>query len=159
MMSDIDIRGGLPADAPLGLRGEFTGYNSAETMRVGLWITNDGEHSEAARWYATERGTAQAARRLLRLMANDWHNRPGSTAALVYGLFGPGRLDPARIDWAQIAYSLIGGDPTEDEIAAAQRDLDEAREEFGLGDDDSAWSLAARRRAERVQRWVLRGER
>lgn len=158
-MDDIDIRGGLPADAPLELRGEFTGYNNGPTCQVGLWIANDSEYIQQAQFIATAHGPERLARRLLHVMANDWHNRPGSTASLTYDYFQDGSHDKERIDWAQIAYALIDDEPDEEEIAAAQRDLDEAREEFGLGDDDTAWSLAQRRRAERVARWVLRGER
>jgi hypothetical protein len=157
-----DIRGGNDS-APLELTGPFTGYNNGATMQVGLWIRNDGEYIEWARRHAQE-GTTYLRHVLTSLLHESYRDaqRRGlredelSLPASVWQAAMRSEGGPDSIDWAQIAYDLLDTDPNEMEIAIAQKDLDEAREEFGLGDDDTAWELAARRRAAAVEKLVLR---
>lgn len=155
-MTEIDIRGGLPADAPLELTGEFTGYNNAATMQVGLWIRNDGEHIGSARYQAMTYGPRRLAVLLLHILSNAWHNAPGSAPAQVHDLFINGELRQDTIDWAQIAYDLIGEEPDEAELAEAV----EAGARDGLIVTASgAWKIALAARQKRVARWVLEGQR
>lgn len=165
-MDDINIRGGLPVDAPLELTGEFTGYSTGATMQIGLWIRNDSDYIRGAHNWAELSGTRPMAEYLIKILRRSGrYSPPGQTFWAVQSdetLRTQREVDMAlfeRVDWAQIAYDLIGSEPTDEELALAQRDIGEGVGEFGMGDEDSAFTLASRRRAERVRRWVLEGQR
>jgi hypothetical protein len=82
----------------LELTGTFTGYHNGPTMQVGLWIANDGALIDEARRVAMTAGPRALARWL--------------TARLPHGVryLVSGRDLAEVIDWAQIAFDLIGED-------------------------------------------------
>jgi hypothetical protein len=95
------LRGGCDG-MPLEPTGEFTGYNTAATMQVGLWISNDGEYIEAARHAAADGPKALrlyllAAMLLAPPASAPWQTGEAMTAA--------GGTD--AVDWAQICYGLV----------------------------------------------------
>jgi hypothetical protein len=139
----LDIRGGC-ASHPVGMAGQYTGYNTPATEQVGLWIRNDAEYIDVARRYAEEHGPERLAGRLLHIMANDWHNRPGSAAAAAYHRFQKGELSEEAIDWAQIAYDLIGDEPDQDDL---DRAAEIAEEQYGADATDAVvFRIAAEQR-------------
>jgi hypothetical protein len=82
----------------LELTGPFTGYHNEPTMQVGLWIANDGERSDEARGVALINGPRELARWLGVRMPSEVR-------------YAVSARDLAEIiDWAQIAYDLIGED-------------------------------------------------
>jgi hypothetical protein len=82
----------------LQLSGPFTGYHNEPTMQVGLWIANDGALFNQARRVASINGPRELARWLGVRM-------PSAVSYVVSA------RDLAEIiDWAQIAYDLIGED-------------------------------------------------
>jgi hypothetical protein len=129
----LDIRGGC-AGHPICLAGQYNGYNTPATEQVGLWIRDDAEYVDVARRSAKEHGSERLAWRLLHIMANDWHNRPGSAAAAAYHCFQRGELGEETIDWAQIAYVLIGEEPDQDDL---DRAAEIAEERYGAGATDA----------------------
>jgi hypothetical protein len=153
---DIDLRGGC-AGLPVGLHGEFTGYNNGPTMQVGLWITNDGEHYSMAWHHALNYGPAGLAHRLLHILADSLHNRPGSAAAQVYDLFQKGIYRKEEIDWVQIAHALIGDEDRRRRVKfyalqwpAWKADPDIVGDEPSFDEPRQAWAwlMEARRQQE-----------
>jgi hypothetical protein len=146
-----DLRGGCDS-MPLRWAGPWCGYNTGATMQVGLWIRNDGDHIAWARRHAHD-GPVYLRQVLTSLMQDSYRDEkrqglaeemlslPASVWLAV--LRSEGGAD--AIDWAQICFDLVYVEPDEQDMAAAQRDIDEAREEWGV-EDDTARGLAVRRR-------------
>lgn len=80
----------------LALTGPFTGYHNEPTMQVGLWTANDGRLFNEARRVAEINGPLELARWLIVRMPSE-----------VSYCVSRRDLDEV-IDWAQIAYDLIG---------------------------------------------------
>lgn len=138
---------------PLELTGKWTGYNNGATMRVGLWIRNDGEHIGTARAAALQ-GPLALRECLLGLMTFGVPYAPAAHQAGQAAARSEGGWP--SIDWAQITYDLVGNEPDEAEIAAAAKDIAKALEEFGVV-DDTAWELAVRRREAVAREIAMRG--
>lgn len=82
----------------LELTGPFTGYHNGPTMQVGLWIANDSGLIDTARRIAAINGPRELGRWLGVRM-------PSEVRYVI------SERDKAEvIDWAQIAYDLIGED-------------------------------------------------
>jgi hypothetical protein len=98
---------------PLELTGEFTGYNNGATMQVGLWITNDGEHIELARQAAFD-GPASLREVLTNLLQGS--QEPRIVLTFYAAMNASGGFD--SIDWAQLTYSLVFVEPSDEDLAA-----------------------------------------
>jgi len=142
---------------PLELTGDFDGYNNAATMQIGLWINNDAEYIKMARHYAVHNGPERLALRLLHILADDWHNRPGSAAAAVYGLFQNFTLDEDSIDWAQICYSLVLTEPDDKDLDWARRMLAARPDSVGTPGEAEVWKHAYALNATAAEWIALRG--
>lgn len=160
---DKGLRGGCD-DMPLEPTGDWTGYNTGATMQVGLWIRNDGDHIHWARRHAHD-GPVYLRQVLTSLMQDSFQDewvRQGqpeemlSTPASVWLAVTRSEGGPDAIDWAQICYGLVLVEPDEHDLAAAQRDIYGTPDEYRLN-DDTAWSLAYRRRSEAASAIAMTG--
>jgi hypothetical protein len=149
---DLGLRGGCD-DTPLDLTGEFTGYNNGATMQVGLWITNDGEHIEAAR-RAASNGPQALKDHLVPVMRDAPF--PSAAHSTWDAAVASGGGIPA-VDWAQICFDLVFVEPDDEDLAAAGREL-AAR--YGFQDPPSyseIWERAYTLNQEAAERVATRG--
>lgn len=114
-MGEIDIRGGRGAGASLELTGPFTGYANGPTMQIGLWICNDGDRIDDARTAVLHGGAMVLAQHLGPIIR---YFPVGAPAAVRDTVTLRDLID--NVDWAQIAYSLLDSDPTDDDMQAAE---------------------------------------